>query len=119
MSDAIQIQVDEREWREFSDSPGVFYKTLRKHHGGGLTLLLKFSPGARYHAHRHPAGEEYFVLEGALDDMGKAWPAGSYIWHPPGSVHRPGSKAGCVVLVVLAEAIELTAGQARPSAGGA
>ncbi len=119
MFDAIQIQVEDREWREFSDSPGVYYKTLRKHESGGLTLLLKFAPGARYHAHRHPAGEEYYVLEGALDDLGRSWPAGSYIWHPAGSMHRPGSNAGCVVLVMLPEAIEFTSGQARPSADGA
>jgi anti-sigma factor ChrR (cupin superfamily) len=107
MSDAIQIQSGSLEWREFKDSPGVRYKTLRKHEGGGLTILLKFDPGARYHAHRHPGGEEYYVLEGELDDIGKPWPAGSYIWHPPGSAHRPFSQAGCVVLVILPEAVEL------------
>jgi hypothetical protein len=42
-----------------------------------------------------------------LDDLGKSWPAGSYIWHPPGSSHRPASKAGAVVLVMLPQAIEL------------
>ncbi|MBX3458831.1 MAG: cupin domain-containing protein [Planctomycetes bacterium] len=107
MHDAIQIRVEEREWREFSDAPGVSYKTLRKHDNGGLTLLLRFAPGARYHTHKHPGGEEYYVLDGELNDLGKAWPAGSYIWHPPGSVHRPASTSGCVVLVILPQAVEL------------
>jgi anti-sigma factor ChrR (cupin superfamily) len=106
MEPPIQMVTADREWREFADAPGVSYKTLRKHTGGGLTILLKFAPGARYHTHRHPGGEEYYVLEGVLNDLGEDWPAGSYIWHPPGSVHRPFSKEGCVVLVVLAQPIE-------------
>lgn len=101
----------DREWREFADAPGVSYKTLRKHADGsgqgGLTLLLKFAAGAKYHTHRHPAGEEYYVVEGTLNDLGKEWPVGSYVWHPPGSVHRPFSERGCVVLVVLPQAVEL------------
>ncbi|MCB9894601.1 MAG: cupin domain-containing protein [Planctomycetes bacterium] len=113
MTEPIQILADEREWREFPDAEGVAYKTLRKHpstssgQAGGLTILLKFAPGARYHGHRHPGGEEYYVLEGELDDLGKSWPAGSYIWHPPGSAHRPSSKTGCVVFVVLPQPVEL------------
>jgi len=107
MNASIQIPPDDRPWREFADNPGVSYRTLRKGDAGSLTLLLKFQPGAGYHAHRHPGGEEYYVLEGALDDLGKSWPAGSYIWHPPGSAHRPASKAGAVVLVMLPQAIEL------------
>jgi quercetin dioxygenase-like cupin family protein len=107
MPEPILIRTAEREWREFADNPGVSYKTLRKAENGGLTLLLKFEPGARYHTHRHPGGEEYYVLEGALEDLGKSWPAGSYIWHPPGSVHRPASKAGAVVLVILPRPVEL------------
>jgi anti-sigma factor ChrR (cupin superfamily) len=110
MPPPIQILSHQLDWREFPDNPGVSYKTLRKHGtetGAGITLLLKFQPGASYHAHRHPGGEEYFVLEGELDDLGKAWPAGSYIWHPPASGHRPSSRSGCVVLVMLPQAIEL------------
>ena len=95
------------EWREFADAPGVSYKTLRKGGDGGLTLLLKFSPGAVYHAHRHPAGEEYFVIEGVLEDLGKSWPAGSYLWHPPQSTHKPRSSQGAVVLVMLPQPVEL------------
>ncbi len=107
MDGAIQIAADALSWREFKDAPGVHFKTLRKHPSGGLTLLLRFEAGARYHTHKHPGGEEYFVLEGTLEDLGKSWPAGSYIWHPPGSVHRPASRTGCVVLVILPAAVEV------------
>lgn len=107
MSEGIQIKTQEREWRSFPDVEGVSYKTLRKHENDGLSILLKFEPGARYHTHKHPGGEEYYVIEGVLQDLGQDWPAGSYIWHPPGSVHRPSSKEGCVVLVILPEPVEL------------
>lgn len=107
MNDSIQLQTNEIEWREFDDAPGVYFKTLRKHKSGGLTMLLRFDAGARYHTHRHPGGEEYFVLEGELNDLGRTWPKGSYIWHPPDSAHRPFSTNGCVVLVNLPEAVDI------------
>ncbi len=61
---------------------GVHYKTrvgMRRTTG---FLLLLVDPRARYHAHSHPGGEEYFVVEGVLNDLGKTWPHGSYPWHP-------------------------------------
>lgn len=95
-------------WRPFAEAPGVAFKTLKTHRPGtGVTLLLRFDPGADYPAHRHPAGEEYHVLEGALIDGGRSYGVGTYVWHPPGSVHRPRSEVGAVVLVFLREGIEL------------
>lgn len=104
---SIQSQAADRAFKPFSDAPGVSYCVLCKHESGGLTLLLRFEPGAVYHAHRHPGGEEYYVLEGELEDLGKFWPAGSYIWHPPKSAHKPKSTRGCLVLVFLPQAVEL------------
>lgn len=104
---SLQSLATSRVFKPFADAPGVHYATLRKHDNGGLTILLKFEPGAQYHPHRHPGGEEYYVLEGELDDVGKTWPAGSYVWHAPGSIHKPRSKTGCTVLVILPQAVEL------------
>lgn len=100
------LMPDATPWKTF---PGtrVDYRVLRRHAGdaGGLTLLLRFAPGSNYAAHEHPGGEEYYVLEGTLRDGGKDYPAGSYVWHPPGSVHRPSSATGCVVFVHLPAAV--------------
>jgi quercetin dioxygenase-like cupin family protein len=94
-------------WRAFADAPGVEYKVLRRHAtAGGLTLLLRFAPGADYPAHRHPAGEEYFVLEGSLEDGGRTYRTGDYVYYPPGSAHRPASREGSTLLVLLPAAIE-------------
>jgi anti-sigma factor ChrR (cupin superfamily) len=105
-------------WREFPEATGVEYKVLRRHpEHGGSTLLLRFAPGADYPAHRHPAGEEYFVLEGTLADQGGTYRAGDYLYYPPGSIHRPTSPDGCTVLVLLPARVEMM-GSAGNDSGG-
>lgn len=93
-------------WHAFDEAPGVSYQTLNKTDAGSLTLLLRFAPGAEYPRHTHPAGEEYFVVSGTLDDDGGPYGPGSFVYHPPGSTHTPRSAAGCDVLVFLPSAIE-------------
>ena len=94
-------------WRPFADAPGVQYKVLRHHEGRrGITLLLQFAPGAHYPAHRHPQGEEYWVVEGSMQDGGHEYGPGTYVWQPPDSVHRPSSREGCILLIVLPAHIE-------------
>jgi quercetin dioxygenase-like cupin family protein len=104
---AFQITSLAVPWRAFPDAEGVEYKVLRRHAAaGGLTLLLRFAPGADYPAHRHPAGEEYFVLEGSLEDGARTYRAGDYVYYPPGSAHHPASREGSTLLVVLPAAVE-------------
>lgn len=93
-------------WRE-SPYPGVDWKKLEFDPATGRsTVLLRFAPGAAYGRHRHPAGERYYVLDGSLEDGGSTWGPGSYVIHPPGSVHRPTSATGCLLLVALDGPIE-------------
>jgi anti-sigma factor ChrR (cupin superfamily) len=100
------VDTTKLDWRAFDDAPGVEYKTLNKTPEGTLTLLLRFAPGASYPTHTHPAGEEYYVVSGTLDDVGGAYRPGSFVYHAPGSTHTPSSRAGCEVLVMLAAPIE-------------
>ncbi len=101
------VDTDKQDWRPFPEAPGVRYKVLRHHEGRrGITLLLQFDAGAAYPAHRHPEGEEYFVLQGSLEDGGRTYGAHTYVWQPPGSVHRPASPDGCTLLVTLPAHIE-------------
>jgi anti-sigma factor ChrR (cupin superfamily) len=94
-------------WRPFEDAPGVRYKVLRHHdQRRGITLLLQFDPGARYPAHRHPEGEDYYVLEGTLQDGAQLYGAHHFVHHPAGSVHQPSSPSGCTLLVILPAHIE-------------
>ena len=94
-------------WR---DTPyaGVRWKKLRYDpQSGQSAVLLNFEPGASYGTHRHPEGEQYWVLEGTLEDGGKTYGPGTYVYHPPGSVHRPSSKDGCLLFVSLPRPIEI------------
>ncbi len=94
-------------WRP-TPYPGVQWKKLLFDRDTGRSaVLLQFEPGARYGAHRHPAGEQYFVLEGSLEDGGVTWGPGSFVDHAPGSVHRPSSREGCRLFVSLPEPIEI------------
>jgi quercetin dioxygenase-like cupin family protein len=106
------LDTDAMEWRAFDEAPGVTFKVLKTHKavgesGTGVTLLLRFAAGAAYPAHRHPEGEQYYVLDGELIDAGRAYGAGTYVFHPPGSVHRPSSTKGATVLVFLPAAVEI------------
>jgi quercetin dioxygenase-like cupin family protein len=94
------------EWRE-TPFVGVSWKKLFfDRETGRSAVMVKFEPGAEYDLHRHPEGEEYFVVEGSLEDGGRTWGAGSYVFHPPGSVHQPTSKEGCVIFISLPKPVE-------------
>lgn len=105
MAASIRVQSQDLPWR---DTPyaGVQWKKLF-FDGRASAVLLKFAPGAAYGVHRHPDGEQYYVVEGTIDDGGETWGAGSYVRHPPGSVHRPSSKGGCLLFVTLGAPIEV------------
>ena len=111
---SVYLAVDELAWRE-SPHAGVRWKKLRFDEATGRSsVILRFEPGASYGAHRHPAGEEYLVLEGSLEDGGRSYGAGTWVLHPPGSVHRPSSREGCLLFVSLAAPIEELEGDALP-----
>ena len=101
------LDTEQLPWRE-TPHAGVRWKKLHYDAATGhSSVLLEFAPGASYGAHRHPAGEQYLVLEGSVVDGGETWGAGSYVRHPPGSVHRPRSDEGCLLFVTLPKPIEM------------
>jgi len=104
---SIFVNEQDQEWRE-TPYVGVTFKKLHfDKETGHSAVLVKFGPDTRYGAHRHPQGEEYYVLEGSIEDGGKTWGPGSYVYHPAGSAHRPTSKEGCIVLITLPKPVEL------------
>jgi len=102
--ESLVVAADDLPWRP-SPHEGVEWKKLR-FDGRGSVVLLRFAPGASYGAHRHPEGEEYWVIEGTIIDGGRTHGPGTWIEHPPGSVHRPRSADGCLLLVRLPAPIE-------------
>lgn len=104
---SIRLDTGAMPWRD-TPCAGVQWKKLRYDRATGESaVLLRFEAGARYDAHRHPAGEQYLVLEGSLRDGADTWGPGSYVHHPPGSVHAPSSDDGCIVFVTLPKPIEV------------
>jgi anti-sigma factor ChrR (cupin superfamily) len=100
------VDTESLPWRE-SPYEGVRWKKLRfDPRTGESTVMLRFEPGAAYGMHRHPGGEQYYVLEGSLEDGGERYGAGTFVHHAPDSVHRPSSREGCLLLVVLPHPIE-------------
>jgi quercetin dioxygenase-like cupin family protein len=59
----LTVDTDAGDWQPFVD--GVHIKVLHEHEGV-MSYLLRFAPGARLPAHRHPHDEECIVLEGRL-----------------------------------------------------
>ena len=92
------------DWEPFR--PGVSAHWLYKEEGGGASaVLLRYEPGARVAEHEHVGYEHMFVLVGDEYDEHGTYPAGSFVINPPGTKHSPGSKGGCVALLIYEKAV--------------
>ncbi|AHF01959.1 cupin [Thiomicrospira aerophila AL3] len=102
LSQRVVVNTAEQAWLG-SRADGVLRKPLEREaaESGRTTSVVQFMPGSAFPPHRHPQGEEIFVLEGVFSDERGDYPAGSYLRNPPGSQHAPFSKEGCVLFVKL------------------
>ena len=92
------------DWKPFR--PGVTAHWLYKEGDGGpIAVLLRYEPGARVALHEHVGYEHLFVLEGDEYDEYGSYPAGSFVINPPGTRHSPGSKSGCLALLIYEKAV--------------
>lgn len=64
-------------------------------------LLFRAKAGCAVPEHDHPAGEEFFVLEGSLEDEHGVYRAGHWVRSPPGSRHTARSRDGVLAYVKL------------------
>lgn len=89
----------------WQDSPmkGVLRKPLARENveSGHATSIVKYQENSHFKAHKHPYGEEIFVLDGVFSDENGDYPEGSYIRNPPNSIHSPFSETGCTLFVKL------------------
>lgn len=86
-----------------SPKAGVWRKPLAREDAerGHATSIVRYDPGASFHGHNHPLGEEILVLDGTFSDETGDFHAGTYFRNPSGFVHAPFSKEGCIILVKL------------------
>jgi hypothetical protein len=95
--DRAEIVIEPRPslWQVEADS-GL--PTLLLHRHAGITIALRrYQAGTAPVVNRPPGGEEILVLDGTLLDERSAYPRGSWIRNPPGSLNQPYSLEGCLV----------------------
>lgn len=99
---AVSLDTNRMDWLP-SPAAGVWRKPLAREEAerGHATSVVRYDAGAAFRGHNHPLGEEILVLEGIFSDETGDFPAGTYFRNPPGFVHAPFSKEGCVILVKL------------------
>ena len=85
---------------------GVELAPLRVVGTAAGTALLRFAAGGRSPAHRHPGGEELYVVSGRLR-VGDRWlEAGDFLHTAPGEVHDAEADVPTTVIVSVPEPIE-------------
>ncbi|MEL6423217.1 MAG: cupin domain-containing protein, partial [Pseudomonadota bacterium] len=86
-----------------SPMPGVDRRMLDRigEEKARATSIVRYAPNSSFPSHRHPGGEELFILEGVFEDEHGSYPAGTYVRNPPGTAHAPASTDGCVIFVKL------------------
>lgn len=69
--------------------------------------MLKMAPGTHYPKHRHPAGEEIFLLKGKATAGGYTLKAGDFLYSPPDSIHEVSTSVGCIFVTILSKPIQI------------
>ena len=73
-----------------------------KKNGGFGTYILKMDPAAKSLPHIHQGFEEFYVIEGELEDAdGKVFKKGDFITFEPGTTHNSHTKSGCLLIVFM------------------
>tara|TARA_B100001093_G_scaffold514216_1_gene587763 strand:- start:1001 stop:1348 length:348 start_codon:yes stop_codon:yes gene_type:complete len=84
--------------------PGMSWKKISydKSSGGFGTYILKMDAGAKSIPHVHLGYEEFYVVEGDLQDSdGKIFNKGDFVIFEPGSKHNSHTKNGCLLIVFM------------------
>ena len=69
---------------------------------GSGSFLFRFAPGAASIAHEHVGWEEFFILEGEIEECdGTVYRTGDLVSLKPASKHWSASKSGAVTLVFV------------------
>ena len=73
-----------------------------KKNGGFGTYILKMDPCAKSLPHIQQGFEEFYVIEGELEDAdGKVFKKGDFITFEPGTSHNSHTKNGCLLIVFM------------------
>ncbi|HEX7007596.1 MAG TPA: cupin domain-containing protein [Alphaproteobacteria bacterium] len=92
-------------WKEIG--PGVERGELRPTKPGAGAALLRFAKGSHTGAHRHPGGEELFVLSGRLRIGDRILEPGAYLYTPPDGINDAEAYEETIVFQYQPEPAEL------------
>ncbi|WP_346908040.1 cupin domain-containing protein [uncultured Roseibium sp.] len=73
--------------------------------GGAASVLLRYEAGARVPLHEHLGHEHIYLIRGDQYDEHGTYPEGSFVINRPGTRHSPGSKNGCIALLIYEKAV--------------
>lgn len=97
----VVIDTSTADWRP-GDFPGTEILPLYENADYPERILLfRAEPGCVVPEHEHPAGEEFFILDGSLEDKLGVYRAGHWVRNPPGSRHSVRSRDGVLAYVKL------------------
>ena len=73
-----------------------------KSNGGFGTYILKMDAGAKSLPHVHQGFEEFYVIDGELQDAdGKIFKKGDFVSFEPSTEHYSYTKSGCLLIVFM------------------
>ena len=108
MSERFIKNINDLKFEPF-DNYGVPVKGMSWHkisysksNGGFGTYILKMDAGAKSLSHIHQGYEEFYVVDGNLQDAdGKIFNKGDFVTFEPGSEHNSYTKNGCLLIVFM------------------
>jgi quercetin dioxygenase-like cupin family protein len=101
---ARHVRFDEVQWADVGG--GVALSPLRAEANGAGVAFLRFVPGAVSPPHRHPGGEDLYVVRGRLRVGETLLGPGDFLHTPPGSVHDAEAQEEALVLISVPQPVE-------------
>jgi anti-sigma factor ChrR (cupin superfamily) len=89
-----------QDWKA-TGSQGFWLKRLYEDdERGEKTWLMKMDAGALSESHSHDEFEQFYVLDGSIQDDQGVLEVGDFVCREPGDMHAAGSEAGALVLLI-------------------
>src|SRR5690606_213101 len=107
------VQTQRAVWKplikEGVNTSGIYIKILRfdDKQDRAPSFILKFEAGASYPFHKHPEGEEAFILNGEAYFNETKLSNGDYLYTPPNFKHSVRTEAGCEILFIVPQEAEI------------
>jgi anti-sigma factor ChrR (cupin superfamily) len=102
------IKIEASDWAK-GERPGELVRMLVDDPRGYKTMLMKIEAGPIGVLHAHDTIEQIYVMEGDFYDDDTSYGPGDFLLRMPGAMHRAGSKNGCLMMIVYAPLVEVSA----------